>query len=271
MTSNMQRADAAISWPGYVEFQDMMFRRATGTDTGTNTMTVCDAPPEDIRYLLSLIEENPYHCLLLFYDARTRQGIFRIPSRAHNAAKTQFMMQLHEVIDKSVLRHLVREMGSPLMCSADRTMFAGPDSSFISTHRLHHERWRPFPSVMVEVGEMQPFLSLMQVMQGWFRMSGGKVKIVVIIDICRRDSGRHEICFQKWRCPPLAGGVPGIPVCDTHVTVTLREKYVWQAGPLQLQAADFDVKVAPHSQPLPMVLEFDLLCDRAPGPGGRGF
>jgi hypothetical protein len=195
----------------------------------------------------------------MLYDAQTKEGIFRIPSNDQDAAKSEFRDHLWLVIHNMRLDRLVRSSGSVLCQSADGTIIATPDTSLIAFNRLDKN---PFPSVMVQVGKMQSRRSLMQITREWFRCSGGQVKIVVIINVIRGPPGRDEMIFQKWRYPEDE------PVCDTAFSIKLRDDAPRpEPGTRRrFEESEFEVEVAPHSRPLPMVLEYELVCNEAPGP-----
>jgi hypothetical protein len=255
MASPTEQADAAINWPGLDEFVDMVVNRYAGM----STLTVHNAPRDEIQSYIDLHEET-LHRNIMFYDAQTKEGIFRIPSNDQDAAKSEFRDHLCLVIHNMRLDRLVRPSGSVLCQSADGTIIATPDTSLIHTNCLDENL---FPSVMVQVGKMQSRRSLMQIMREWFRCSGGQVKIVVIINIIRGPPGRDEMVFQKWRCPEDE------PVCDTDFSITLRDDAPRpEPGARRLfEESEFDVEVSPHSRPLPMVLESKLVCNEDPGPG----
>ncbi|KAH7358282.1 hypothetical protein B0T11DRAFT_340603 [Plectosphaerella cucumerina] len=254
MASPTEQADDTINWPGLDEFVDIVVNRSAAT----STLTVHNIPHDEIQRFIDLYEET-LHRNIMFYDAQTKVGIFRIPSNDQVAAKSEFSTHLGMVIHNMRRDRLVCPSGSVLCQSADRTIIATPDTSLIPTNRLDEH---PFPSVMVQVGRMQSRRSLMQIMRKWFRCSGGQVKIVVIINIIRGPPGRDEMVFQKWRCPEDE------PVCDTAFSIKLRDDAPQPAPGTRrrFEESEFEVEVAPHSRPLPMVLEYELVCNEAPGP-----
>lgn len=254
MASPTEQIDT-INWPGLDEFVDIV----VNSTAATSTLTVHNIPQDEIRSFIDLYEET-LHRNIMLYDAQTKEGIFRIPSNDQNAAKETFLTHLHDVIKNMRLDSLVWKLGSVTCHSVDGTIIATPDTSLMPTNRLDKPS---FPSVMVQVGKMQSRHSLMHIMREWFRCSGGQVKIVVIINIIRGPPGRDEMVVQKWRCPEDE------PVCDTDFTVTLRDDAPRPAPGTRrrFEESEFDVEVAPHSLPLPMVLEYELVCDEAPGPG----
>lgn len=150
---------------------------------------------------------------------------------------------------------LIRSCRSRTIETADGKYNAEPDASWQPVHRVLQKN--TFPTVMVEIGRSQSCPSLLRVMRGWFEMSQGQVKIDILVDIRYRKSGRHEFIFEKWRCPDAR------PVLDTKVHVQLRKDFVSSDLP---QANDFEVTTDPEPKPLPMVLEFELVCEQPPGP-----
>lgn len=246
-----------IAWPGRAAFLEMLSQRLLSTDT----IVVYDAPIDQLRDLMELAEGRRIPRFnLLFHDSYTGEAVIRVPSRANSAAVFRIVVRLGAVLDDLGFDDFINWHGSATITSPDGRYTAEPDTCFLPTSPYANPGTR-FPSVMVEVGMTQSRPSLRRVMRGWFEMSGGLVKIIILVDIRCRLSGRHEIVFEKWRYPG------GRPVCDTEVSVALRPDFQDPGAPYNYMPADFTATTTPESAPLPMTLEFDLVCDRAPGPG----
>ncbi|KAH7374963.1 hypothetical protein B0T11DRAFT_4635 [Plectosphaerella cucumerina] len=246
-----------IAWPGRAAFLEMLSQRPLDTDT----IELYDAPIDQLRDLMELaVQRRVPRFNLLFHDSYTGEAVIRVPSGPNSDAICRISCSLWAVLANLGFDDFIEWYGGAAITSPDGRYTAEPDTSFLPTSRGANPGTR-FPSVMVEVGMTQSRPSLRRVVRGWFEMSGGLAKIVILVDIRCRLSGRHEVVFEKWRYPG------GRPVCDTEVSVVLRPDFQDPGVPFDYMPADFTATTTPESAPLPMTLEFDLVCDRAPGPG----
>ncbi|KAH6682382.1 hypothetical protein F5X68DRAFT_234094 [Plectosphaerella plurivora] len=252
----MQRLTVnASTWPGQTAFINLMTR---GAYAEMDTITFDGAPHDEIQGVMSWIEQQQSQkSTLLFYDSHTRETIFRVPSSMPQQVTVgRFSQYIRGFSSNTGIDPFIRGCGSTTVKSKDDRFHAEPDASWQPVSRIR--RKDPCPTIMVVVGETQSHSSLRRVMQGWFKMSEGQVRIVIIIDIRRQESGKHEFVFEKWRY-----GEDGEPLCDTEISVTLRPDF---DSPNLPRHDDFIITTKPQSRPLPMVLEFGLVYDRVPGP-----
>lgn len=259
INTQMQRLNVnASTWPGQTAFINLMTR---GAYAEMDTITFEDAPPNEIQGVMSWIEQQQSQkTTLLFYDSHTREAIFRVPySMPQQVTVGNFSQYIRGFSSNTGIDPYIRGCGSTTVKSKDNRFHAEPDASWKPGNRML--RKDAFPTIMVAVGETQSHSSLRRVMQGWFEMSEGQVKIIFIIDVRRQESGKQEFVFEKWRY-----GEDGEPLCDTEISVTLRPDF---DSPKLPRANDFIITTKPQSQPLPMVLEFGHVYDRGPRPGEK--
>jgi hypothetical protein len=182
-----------IAWPGRAAFLEMLSQRPLGTDT----IVLYDAPIDQLRDLLELAEQGRIlRFNILFHDSYTGEAVIRVPSIPNSDAIRRISCSLWLVLANLGFIDFVEWYSGAAITSPDGRYTAEPDTSFLPTSRGANPGTR-FPSVMFEVGMTQSRPSLRRVMRGWFEMSGGLVKIVILVDIRCRLSGDMKLSSRS--------------------------------------------------------------------------
>lgn len=210
--------------------------------------------------------QNDPRFRIFAYEADLERLVIRIPSPPHEEPIQGFTMSLLDLNGlHDLMSRTLKLLGAATVSTPDGRIVAEAGQSITPRSRLRHGGGRKFPSLVVEAGRSEHSRRLQQKARLWFRMSHA-TKIVLLIHVLKQPS---RIIMEKWMRLEKQGPRARSRAADEAQcvqAVRVEPALGVDPGKPQTDPSDFNVLAQLDNPPLPVVLEFGLVCDRPPVP-----